>query len=72
MIYTLDTMSRRYGILPSDAIGRATTFDLVIMDAALGYERYQQDRSEGRKPTPQVSTQQMTAMLERVRGRKDQ
>lgn len=72
MIYTLDTLSRRYGLLPSDCMMRATTFDLVIMDAAMGYERHVNDRQQGNKPqAPKPDQATMQAMLERVRGRQN-
>jgi hypothetical protein len=39
-------MGQRYGMLPSEIISRATTFDLVIMDTAMTLERHHQDASQ--------------------------
>jgi hypothetical protein len=40
MIVAIDTMASRYGLLPSDILNRASTFDLAIMDAAIAYTNY--------------------------------
>lgn len=39
-------MGQRYGLLPSDILNRATTFDLVILDTALTLERHAQETSQ--------------------------
>lgn len=46
MIMAVDTMASRYGMLPSRIMQDANTFDLVIMDAALGYQNYLRDKSD--------------------------
>ena len=40
MIVTIDTMAKRYGKLPSEIMMSASTFDMVVMDAAMSYESY--------------------------------
>lgn len=37
-------MGKRYGKLPSELFLNADTFDLMVMDVALGYERYINDK----------------------------
>lgn len=46
MVILLDQMSKRYGLLPSEAIARASTFDMVVMDMAMTYEHYQHQKSQ--------------------------
>lgn len=46
LILSLDTMGQRYGKLPSMLIKEASTFDLVIMDVAMTYERHVQKTNE--------------------------
>lgn len=48
MIILVDTMAERYGILPSEVMSRATTFDLFVCDTAIGYRNYQTDKAHGR------------------------
>lgn len=70
MIYTIDAISKRYGLLPSATMAQATTYDLFVIDAAMAYEKYLADKAEGKKPTPKLDQQQMKAMMERVRDKK--
>ena len=44
-IMQIDTIGKRYGLLPSEVIKRADSFDLFIMDAALTFEQYHNKRS---------------------------
>jgi hypothetical protein len=46
MVVTIDTLAQRYGLLPSEVLSRATTFDLVIMDASMSYQNYQQSKQD--------------------------
>lgn len=59
-------------MLPSEALGRATTFDLRVLEIQSQYERRQRDIIEGKtssKPVPRLSENQMLAMMERVRSK---
>jgi hypothetical protein len=71
MIMLIDTLSERYGMLPSEVITRANTFDVFIADTAIGYRNAVQERAMNgdKKPTPKLSEQTMMAALERVRGK---
>ncbi len=40
-------MAEKYGILPSEVIARATTYDLMITDALATYDAYQQQKASG-------------------------
>jgi hypothetical protein len=72
MLLTLDNLAHRYHCLPSEALDRATTFDLHVLDASAKYTNYQQEAAEeqstGRKPQQKLSTQQMLDMIAQVRG----
>lgn len=72
MIASIDQISRRYGLLPSQTIIDATTYDLFIMDAAMGYERYAREQAEakanGKPPVPHMDQSTMQKMMERVRN----
>lgn len=67
MILSIDALGKRYSLLPSEVMTKASTFDLVVLDAALGYQTYIQDRAEGKKATPKLSQEEMISALERVR-----
>ena len=58
-------MGQRYGMLPSRVISEASTFDLVIMDMALTYERHIQDSSQ-EGYVPEVSVEELIKIKERA------
>jgi len=61
----IDTLGKRYGMLPSEVIGRANTFDLYIMDMALAFENYHHKKSMngGKDPIPDYTTDELLAMV---------
>jgi hypothetical protein len=65
MILTLDNLGKRYGMLPSQIIAQATTFDLVVMDAAMSYKNHAE-----RDPSipPDVAEDDLLKILENSRG----
>jgi len=67
MLLSIDAIGKRYSLLPSEVMEKASTFDLVVLDAALGYQSYIQDKAEGKKAAPKLSQEEMISALERVR-----
>jgi hypothetical protein len=68
---TIDNLAHRYSILPSEALSRATTFDLAVLDASAKWERYQHDKANGVKPKePELTQKEMLAMVQAVKERK--
>lgn len=65
MILTLDNLGKRYGMLPSQALAHASTFDLFIMDAALSFEH---DARKDPDQVPDVPEQELLKILEKSRG----
>lgn len=68
MILAVDAIAKRYSLLPSEVMERASTFDLVILDTSLTYQRYAEDKASGKKTTPELSVDQMKEMLAKVRN----
>lgn len=69
-ILMIDSLGKRYGMLPSEVLNRSNTFDLYIMDAALTFENYQHKKAlnGGKDPIPDYTTDQLQAMLKKVRN----
>ena len=61
----IDSLGKRYGMLPSEALERSSTFDLYIMDAALSFENFHHKKSmnNGVDPLPEYSTNELLTML---------
>lgn len=68
MIMLLDTISERYGMLPSEVIGRATTFDVFIADTAISYRNLVQERQMNPNQAPEVSEADLLEALRTVNG----
>jgi hypothetical protein len=71
MIMLIDTLSERYGMLPSEVISRANTFDVFIADTAIGYRNAVQERSMNgdKKPLPEYKQTDLQKMLDKVRDK---
>lgn len=58
-------MGQRYGLLPSEVIVRATTFDMVMMDISLSVEKYWREKDEPGY-IPPVSEEELLKIKERA------
>ena len=68
MIILIDTMAERYGMLPSEVMGRATTFDVFIADTAIGYRNYLTDKANGKATMYKPESYQQDELLSILRG----
>lgn len=68
MVMLIDTIAERYGMLPSEVITRATTFDVFIADTALGYRNLLQDRAMNPDKLPDYSQEDLLKILKKNRG----
>jgi len=65
LLLSIDSMGQRYGMLPSEIVTKASTFDLVVMDMAMTYERHLNESSrEGY--IPPVSTEELLKIKEQA------
>jgi hypothetical protein len=65
LILTIDSLGKRYGMLPSEVLGRSNTFDLYIMDVALSFEQFHHKKAmnNGNDPLPDYTTNELLDML---------
>jgi hypothetical protein len=66
----VDFVAKRYGMLPSELLVRANTFDIMIAETAVGYENYLNKKDRGDTMTPQapdLSEKEMQAMIDKVK-----
>ena len=75
---TLDNLAHRYNLLPSEALSRASTFDLRVMDIRTHFDRKQYEDAEAersgapRKSRHKLTQEQMLSMIEQVNKQNDQ
>lgn len=65
----IDNIAKRYGLLPTEVLERATTFDMVILDAAVGYEQFVTERARGNKKTPEIPQEKLLEVLKKRQKR---
>lgn len=69
MLLTLDNLAHRYNCLPSEALGRATTFDLYVLDVSARYSKYQNEIQDGGTPKGKLPSQkEMIDMIAKARS----
>jgi hypothetical protein len=66
----IDSLGKRYGMLPSEVLLRSNTFDLYIMDASMSFENYHHKKSmnNGMEPAVDYSTDELLQMMAKARG----
>jgi hypothetical protein len=62
-ILQIDGLGKRYGLLPSEIIKRADTFDLYIMDAALSFEHYHNKKASGKNVPPDLTNDELMSIF---------
>jgi len=63
---TLDQLGQRYGMLPSQILHTANTFDLEVLDIARSWEKLKQNKANG--IMPDVKQEVLLDVIKQVRG----
>lgn len=68
-ILQIDGLGKRYGLLPSEVIKRADTFDLYVLDAALTFEQYHHKKAMngGKDPIPDYTQDELMAIMKKAK-----
>lgn len=69
-IMQIDGLGKRYGLLPSEVLQRANTFDLYIIDAALTFEQYHQKKAanNGQAPLQEYTNNELLEIFNKGKG----
>ncbi len=69
----IDTLGERYGMLPSEVVQRATTFDVFVADTAIGYRNKLQERANNggvdKFDATQYTEADLLKIMEETRGK---
>lgn len=68
----IDSLGKRYGLLPSEILRRADTFDLYVMDAAMSHELFQhkKQQNKGKLPPDAYTKEQLQVILNKGKNKK--
>ncbi len=69
MIILIDTMAERYGMLPSQVMAKANTFDIFVADTAIGYRNYLTDKANGRANSYNAESYSQDDLLNILHGK---
>tara|TARA_R110002012_G_scaffold316600_1_gene531750 strand:+ start:379 stop:588 length:210 start_codon:yes stop_codon:yes gene_type:complete len=68
----LDALGERYGLLPSEVLGKANTFDLNVYDITTKYHNKQQRKQAGTYDINEEYTQEeLQSIMDKARGNKN-
>jgi len=70
MMLNIGVIAKTYGMLPSQVLGNATTYDLMISDVMSSWEEYQYNKAMGKTTVPNYSTQELLDMMQK--GKQDE
>lgn len=70
LVLMIDSLGKRYGMLPSDVLARSNTFDLYIMDAAMSFENFHHKKAmnNGKDPIPDFSDNELLEMMKKAKA----
>jgi hypothetical protein len=75
LILTLDQISKRYGVLPSELLCKGDSFDLMVFDVAVNWEMIQNAKANKKPVDPKLARRQfgddMFKKAEEYYGHKD-
>lgn len=62
-------MAHHYGVLPSEALSRGTTFDFQVLDISTRWKNYQyaKEQNGGKEPPKEYSQAELKAMMQNVK-----
>jgi len=63
----LDALAQRYSTLPSKLLCDADSFDLMVFDVAISWEKMQHDKQNKKVDHSMYDQQELQAMLDKVR-----
>lgn len=61
-------MGKRYGKLPSELFSTADTFDLMVMDCAITWEKYINDKHNNKYDSNVLNQDELQERLNRVKN----
>tara|TARA_R100001460_G_scaffold38649_1_gene73172 strand:+ start:7504 stop:7701 length:198 start_codon:yes stop_codon:yes gene_type:complete len=63
----LDTIAQRYGTLPSKLLCDADSFDIMVFDVAVSWEKLQHDKQNKKVDHSMYDQDELQAIMDKVR-----
>lgn len=65
----LDALARRYSTLPSKLLCDADSFDLMVFDVAVTWEKLQHDKQNKKVDPSMYDQQELQSIMDKVKGK---
>lgn len=62
-------MAQRYSVLPSNLLKNADSFDLMVYDVAVTYQRIQEDKANNKVSPDLYKQEDLQAIMEKVKNK---
>ena len=69
----IDNLGKRYGLLPSEVLRKADTFDLYVLDAIMTYEllEHKKQKNKGMLPAEAYTTDTLLKLVQQSKDARD-
>lgn len=67
----LDALAKRYSTLPSKLLCDADSFDLMVFDVALTWEKYQNDKANKKVDQSMYDQNELQSIMDKARNVKN-
>lgn len=64
-----DALAKRYGKLPSQLLLDADSFDLMVFDVAVTYEKMEHDKANKKVDMNMYDQNELQSMMDKARGK---
>ena len=65
----LDAIGKRYGVLPSKLLSDADSFDMMVFDVALTWEKMQHDKANKKVDSSMYKQEELQQMMDKFKSR---
>lgn len=64
-------LAKTFGMLPSQVVEQATTYDLMIADVMGTWEEYQMKKASGKPVVPDLTTDELLTIFNKGKGQNE-
>jgi hypothetical protein len=66
-LITIGEVARAFGKLPSEVADHASTFDLMVYDVLMAWDKYKEDKQNGKLNPESLDEAELMKLLKRAR-----
>jgi hypothetical protein len=67
-LITVGEVARVFGKLPSEVVAHASTFDLMVYDVLMAWDKYKEDKQNGKLTPAELDEAELMKLLKKAKG----